>query len=265
MGRLVRALEGAEFFEAFIKGYKNGDSYRTKYSKAAGVRELFSKLDPKKNIVIPHIHRMDWQNHNPIYEQLVEIYSCWGNREYSGGRYSNVTNTRIEDTVQYALSLGYKLGFVGGGDGHGGRPGKDYWLRVRGAMSGGITGIYAEELTREALWNALKSRRCYATTGKRIIIKFYLNEHMMGEIVNLSNKKEKRELKAQIYGTASISRITLVKNNFNICKKSPYQEYAEFVWEDKKEAADGDYYYIRVEQADGSMAWSSPIWINMKV
>ncbi len=35
---------------------------------------------------------------------------------------------------------------------------------------------------------------------------------------------------------------------------------AEIHWED--EATPGDHYYVRVEQVDASVAWSSPIWIE---
>ena len=34
-------------------------------------------------------------------------------------------------------------------------------------------------------------------------------------------------------------------------------------WLDKAEARSGDYYYLRVIQRDGHMAWSSPIWVDV--
>ncbi len=37
---------------------------------------------------------------------------------------------------------------------------------------------------------------------------------------------------------------------------------AEFDFKDKRETDETDFYYIRVIQTNGSMAWSSPIWIN---
>ena len=35
--------------------------------------------------------------------------------------------------------------------------------------------MYADELTREALFRALRARRAYATTGARIILHFSVN------------------------------------------------------------------------------------------
>lgn len=36
----------------------------------------------------------------------------------------------------------------------------------------------------------------------------------------------------------------------------------EFAYEERTEPKPGDYYYLRVEQLDTNLAWSSPIWIN---
>ena len=255
---LIRAEGEEKIAMEYLKGFDSSDE-KTRYPSVESVRELFSLLNPWNSMVIPHIHLMDWENHNPKLERLVEIYSCWGNREFSGCKYSAVDEHRVKDTVQYALSQGLKLGFVGGSDGHGGRPGKDFWLRVRGARMGGITGIYAKELTRESLWESLKARRCYATTGERIIIKFTLNGHMMGEEVKV---EKERIFTVEVYGTEKISKVEIIKNNLSVYQDFPKEEQCKFTWEDRTPPQEGDYYYIRVEQEDGNMAWSSPIWIR---
>jgi hypothetical protein len=214
-------------------------------------------------MVIPHLHTMDWENHDAELEPLVEIYSNWGNREHPGCKYASIAPTRAVDTVQHALSLGYRLGFVGGSDGHGGRPGKDYWLRVRGARPGGITAIYAKELTRQALWDALWARHCYATTGKRIILKFRLGDHMMGDVAPLLDPEQARAFEIEVYGTDTLERVTIVKNNEDAHVVAADRQEVILDWEDSSRADSGDYYYLRVEQADGAMAWSSPIWLNL--
>jgi hypothetical protein len=263
--KLIRATNEEKIVLAEAMAYKNGFRYKSKYPVVdINAKELFKMLNPKNALVIPHIHQMDWEKHNPEFEPVVEIYSNWGNREYSACKYASVAGTRAIDTVQYALGLGYKLGFVGGGDGHGGRPGKDYWLRVRGARPGGITAIYAEQLTRESLWEALKARHCYATTGKRIIVKFKLNGHMMGDEITLEDSSSDRRLEIEIYGTCSLSKVTIVKNNTDMAVKKPAGDEIKFSLSDKAKAKQGDYYYLRVEQSDGAMAWSSPIWIKIK-
>jgi hypothetical protein len=37
-----------------------------------------------------------------------------------------------------------------------------------------------------------------------------------------------------------------------------------FEYADLEPARAGDYYYLRVRQVDGSMAWSSPWWVEQK-
>ena len=39
---------------------------------------------------------------------------------------------------------------------------------------------------------------------------------------------------------------------------------AQFTWMDNKLDAGSNYYYVRVLQRDGQIAWSSPIWVNYK-
>ena len=39
---------------------------------------------------------------------------------------------------------------------------------------------------------------------------------------------------------------------------------AEFEFNDKSETEITDWYYVRVVQSNGSLAWSSPIWVNKK-
>jgi hypothetical protein len=261
--KLVRSAWGDMMIRGNAMGYPGGESWDSPHPVVETTDGLFDALDPEKAVVIPHLHSMDWENHNPRFEPVVEMYSNWGSRERSGCRYASVAGTDNTDTVQHALGLGYRLGFVGGGDGHGGRPGKDFWLRVRGARACGITGIWAPELTREALWDALWNRHCYATTSRRIIVQCHLGEAMMGDEVEVEGPDAPRELRVQVNGTAPVERITVVKNNVDIHVQRPDAADVTFTWPDPEPARDGDYYYLRVEQADGAMAWGSPIWVDL--
>ena len=94
----------------------------------------------------------------------------------------------------------FKFGFVGGTDTHTGlttaeennffgkhtgvEPSPQRWrhdvikspqVSVKGwqMSSGGYTGVWATENTREAIWDALKRREAYSTTGPRILVRFF--------------------------------------------------------------------------------------------
>ena len=81
------------------------------------------------------------------------------------------------DSTPYAG--GYRVGFICASDVHTGKPGASRPSAGTGmeafGVRGGLGGIYAESLTRESLWEALKSRRCYGTTGDRIAVWFECN------------------------------------------------------------------------------------------
>ncbi len=101
------------------------------------------------------------------------------------------------------MSRGLKVGFVGNSDDHTCRPGLTL-TSDRFTTRGGYTGIYAKELTREGLWEALWSRRCYATTGERVILDVDVDGHAMGEKY-IGNTPPRINVK--IHGTAPLHEI----------------------------------------------------------
>ena len=42
----------------------------------------------------------------------------------------------------------------------------------------------------------------------------------------------------------------------------PAEYTAQVRWLDARNATDSDWYYVRVTQHNGQMAWSSPIWVG---
>ena len=72
-------------------------------------------------------------------------------------------------------------------------------------------------------------------------------------------------LAAHVMGTAAISKVTLIRNEVDHEIIEPQKLSTEF----KKtfveeELAPGDYrYYLRVEQVDGNMGWTSPVWVTV--
>ena len=50
-------------------------------------------------------------------------------------------------------------------------------------MGGALTGVWAEALTREALFEALWARRCFATNGARVMLDVRVNGMPMGSEV----------------------------------------------------------------------------------
>ena len=70
-----------------------------------------------------------------------------------------------------AWLMGLKLGVIGSSDNHGSQPGKEGF---------GTMAVWASALTREAVFDAIRNRRTYGTTGSRIYLEFVVNGEPMG-------------------------------------------------------------------------------------
>ena len=132
------------------------------------IERLFEALRGEDALTIDHVggrraHPDMWDDE---VARLVEIYSAWGLFEW---------------LFEEALQRGRKVGVASGSDGHKGRPGASYPGASTFGAYGGLTCVYAPKLTREAIWDALYARRCYATTGQRIILRVSADGHWMGE------------------------------------------------------------------------------------
>jgi len=118
-------------------------------------------------LMIPHHTKafMNWDHHDPHLEPVVEVYSSWGSSEEHGSdlwQKMSVPGASVHD----ALRRGFRLGMVAGGD-ICPWPGRSHPGTVHSLAPypGGLTAVFASELTREAVFDAIRSRRCYATTG----------------------------------------------------------------------------------------------------
>ncbi len=105
----------------------------------------------------------------------------------------------------------------------------------------------------------MRARRCYGTTGVKIELMFSLNGAPMGSELPAS---ETREIQVAVVGTDAVAKIDIVRNNEDVYWQFPSTDHYMFDWRDVRQISCADYYYIRVTQKDGNMAWSSPIWVG---
>ncbi|MCX6856760.1 MAG: hypothetical protein NTV80_17865 [Verrucomicrobia bacterium] len=147
---------------------------------------------------------------------------------------------------QHALELGHKLGVWANSD------------HISTHTSYG--GVYVKDFTREGIIEGLNARRTIAATDK-IFVEFTCNDKLLGTEIALDGKPV---LKFAIDGTAAIKRVTLVRNEKNHQQWEPNAKTFEQTFTDESPIAGENRYYLRVEQADGNMAWSSPVWVQVK-
>lgn len=283
-GQFVTIL-ASEYHERRVAGDKNvyypdDDARLIRWSDLEGhqPQALWKALEGTRALTVPH-HTVSgsgglrpWEHHHPEFQRLVEIYSIWGNSECEGCRRPNYWRNNFQNSVQNGLAKGYRMGIIASGDSHDGLAGNSSWMRVRKGWRNGLAALWASELTRESVFDALWSRHCYGTSGERIILLFTLNGARMGEELSSERDRAERRLRIRVLGTAPVSRIVIVRNSEEAHVREGTSDDEDFEWVDDEEfnrvsMADYGgkpfiYYYVRVEQAGGELAWSSPIWIS---
>src|SRR5438128_2282607 len=173
------------------------------------VTDLFAQLRGRDDVLlIPHIggRYADIVGfHDPALEPLVEIYSDWG---------------RFEWLLEDALRHGYKVGVVANSDGHKGRPGASHPGASQFGAYGGLTCVLADSLTREAVFDALKARRCYATTAaQRIHIELTVNGLPMGAEGRANGPVR---ILGRVVGTGPVERVDVFRGLERLRTISPY-------------------------------------------
>ncbi len=164
--------------------------------KVVDLEELYSGLrrlnSPADVLVIPHVHRPgDWRKSDGALERLAEIQSAHGTFEWFGNKY---------------LQNGFEVGFIGSSDNHTTSPG---YSPGKGRQLGGLAAVMAEQNSPDELFDALRARSCYATTGERIILDVAMNGRRMGEHVPEAGR---RTITCRAMGTEPIDAIDVVKN-----------------------------------------------------
>ncbi len=202
---------------------------------------------------------------------VVEIYSTHGCSETEGCERA-VIGVKKERSVNAALKKGFKWGFIGGSDSHESLLGHHFRVdKVPRTINNehmqfrhGITAACVDEFSRRGIFNALRRRSVYATTGERILLSFVINGCSMGNEMDAFNSELQRSINIFAAGTSVISRIDIIRNGEIIHQRNPGSLNCEILFIDEEPIDSDTYYYVKIIQSDGEMAWSSPIWINVK-
>lgn len=219
---------------------------------------LYQYLEEHGGISAPHTTGTtmgtDWRNHHRTLEPLVEIYQGSRNSYEMPGAPRTATGRllrsgRPEGFVSNALAKGQRLGFIASSDHHS--------THISYAM------VWAEEPTRESIFDALRTRRAYAATDDIVAdvrIGSGEDERFMGEELTTS---EAAKLTIHLEGTASFSKVVVVKDGRAVKTFEPGEASVQLTWTDPEPApGETSHYYVRGEQEDGELVWTSPIFVS---
>ena len=165
---------------------------------------------------------------------------------YSDGYYPNDGNKGYYDE---ALLRNWDIGAFGNEDNHAGT-----W----GSLNDHRMAILANANTREDLYDALKARRFYSTLDKNLALSFKINNSEMGSTLQLGSYGV--HILASDGDGELFTQVQLLKNGTVVNTWLPNLAAPDITL--NLSFTNYDYYYVRVKQADGDEAISSPIWIS---
>jgi hypothetical protein len=250
------------FAQRGIRTLPRGDLKGDEKTGTPDVKMLYAYLRHFGGICASHTSATnmgtDWRDNDRLLEPVVELYQgdrnnyeCegaprgWTADEIAANKRPEGEQARPKGFVWNALAKGYRLGFESSSD------------HISTHSSYAIALV--EKPSREAILEAFRARRCYAATDN-ILLVVKCAGHLMGEEFTLTGKPT---LEIHAVGTGPIAKIDIIRNSQYVYSASPNTAGFDMQWTDAEPPADGaNYYYVRIQQADTNLAWSSPVWIH---
>ncbi len=199
----------------------------------------------------------DWRDNDPEVEPMVEIYQgARQNYERPGAPRAPTEKDALGGWrplgfVNLALLKGYRLAFESSSDHH---P-----THISYAM------VLAEGTSREDLLRAMRARHTYAATDNILAdwrCRANGRDYIHGDEFTTG---EPPTFRLRLEGTAPFAKITLIRDDVEVHVAEPNQRIVELSWTDPKpQAGKTSYYYVRGEQSDGELVWTSPMWVTFQ-
>ena len=257
--------------------FRNQGKYFIENGRRLNAKEVWERCRPGELLSIPHFHPLSGIKHFnsvSVHETLAEIYSTLGAYEFYENPMPDIIHLRpMYQTRPYKphsphrdgpyvrdlLDRGFCLGLVAGED-HG-QPGQS-----------GITAAIVQIKGRDAIFDSLLARRTYATTGARMLIDFEVGGVQMGNQSNLEpddGRLVSRDIKIIVHAVKPIQSVMIIRNGEQIFDQSLRSLDWEYTHTDKDQlpliqrsltGKKTAYYYLKVIQEDGEIAWTSPIF-----
>ena len=189
----------------------------------------------------------DWDFVDEALQPVAEIFQARQSYEYLGCPRQAPDGMTVKGYyLQDAWAAGIVIGVIASPD-HGGGNGK--------------MGVWAKGLTRQAIFDAVRARHTYGTSGAKMALRFSAGAAMMGDKVARPNGAIRFDLEA--VATGEIREAVIFRNNEIVHRAAPGKARFALTWTDTAPPkARSLWYYARIHAADDELAWSSPIWFT---
>jgi hypothetical protein len=224
---------------------------------ANDTRLLYEEVRQGRGLSIPHTSAMnnfgtDWKDNDPRLEPVVEIFQgCRMSSEAIGAPYAYKPDDERfgkqynpQGMVANAWAKGYKLGIIASSDHNS--------SHISYAM------VYTADPSRQGILEAMRRRHTYGATDN-IILDVRMGGHFMGDEFPLAKAEP---LRVRARGTGAIAKVEVIKDGKVIYAAGPGKQNVAFDFTDRGPVTGRHYYYVRLLQSDGMIAWSSPMFVN---
>jgi len=211
-------------------------------------RLLYEELRKSGGLAIPHTTAGEnrWGDNDPKLDPVLEIYQgARTSAEHPGAPRSGDTKTDF-GWAWDAWKKGYRIGIISSSD--------HYSTHISYAM------VYTKANSRQAVFDAIRERRTYGATDN-ILLEFWLGDHFMGEDFSA---EANQPIRVKVRGTGVVEKLQLIRDGNYIYQSSPGKQVADLNYRDLEAGPGEHWYYVRVEQQNGELAWSSPIWVRYR-
>jgi len=155
-----------------------------------------------------------WEDFTSEFSPVVEMLSMHGLAESDDSPYPYLHTMGPRDgrsTMQCGLRLGKVFGVIGSTDHHSAHP---------GSYGHGRMAVWATELSRDGIWEAIAARRTYALTGDRIELAVSVNGQPMGSILPPTRE---RWIDISVTGGGTLDYVEVLHNNRAIHRWSAHE------------------------------------------
>ncbi len=232
-----------------------------RYRTLAG---LYAKVREHDGLAVPH-HigwtGIRWSELDLEVTPCVEVCSVHGVFEYEGNEPIRHRGGIKGSFLRDGLAAGRRVGVVGGSDQHG-----LIWHHgvcwKRNAYRAGLTGVWAPELSRAAILDAIRKRRTFATTGVKLDLRFTIDGQLMGGEVR-TNMPPVASVDVGIpVAEGKLAWLDIIRDGAVVHRYGGEGQHSRYTFTDEAPRnRPVSYYYLRVTLEDNNMAWSSPIWV----
>lgn len=147
----------------------------------------------------------NWATHDETFSPFVETFSHHGSSERDETpipmkRHIHMGPRVDETSVVAGIKRGYHFGIICSGDNH----------EVPAMVRYGRAGVWAADYSKDAIWDALVSRRVYGFTGPRVDVYAEAEGHPLGSVFSTASDEVAIDVRAA--AASKVERIELYRD-----------------------------------------------------